>query len=520
VKAGLKNCKARMFHSALSLIVLLSCTAAAGLLSSAAAHGQGTGYWHTHGSQILDARGNSVRIAGINWFGFETTDEMAHGLWTQDYHRILHGIKAQGFNTLRLPFSNQMVERPITPMPVRGTEGGAPARKSVNVDLAGLNSLQIMDRIIAAAGNEGLRVILDNQRSEDGDGNEANGLWYTAEFPETRWIGDWQALASRYGNLQDANGDPIVIGIDLRNEPYALTGGAGGSCWTGDRSRGGCPAGYNAHNWPSAAERAGNAIHKINPNLLMFVEGVDCYDGSCGWQGSNLEGAGRHPVTLAVSDRVVYSAHDYGPDLYRQSWFNQATTQAGLEAVWMKMWAYLSVADIAPVWLGAFATTNESGDIQSAVPGSQGQWFSSLVTFLIKQPRIHWAYWAANSEVDSGMLADNYAAAPASRMKQQALASIQFQLRSVQLPPVIAGIPEVENDKNDDGHLAGAIVCISAVAAGLLLAGPRTKKPKRRLRKASRARPVVSQPHAAPIKIKVAAPERRAQSCTTCGAKV
>ena len=31
------------------------------------AHGQGEGYWHTSGSEIVDTNGHPVRIAGINW---------------------------------------------------------------------------------------------------------------------------------------------------------------------------------------------------------------------------------------------------------------------------------------------------------------------------------------------------------------------------------------------------------------------------------------------------------------------
>ena len=46
---------------------------------------QGTGYWHTSGNKILDANGVQVRIAGINWYGFETTRAVAGGLNTQDY---------------------------------------------------------------------------------------------------------------------------------------------------------------------------------------------------------------------------------------------------------------------------------------------------------------------------------------------------------------------------------------------------------------------------------------------------
>ena len=35
-----------------------------------AAGGVGAGYWHTSGNQILDAAGDPVRIAEVNWHGF------------------------------------------------------------------------------------------------------------------------------------------------------------------------------------------------------------------------------------------------------------------------------------------------------------------------------------------------------------------------------------------------------------------------------------------------------------------
>src|SRR5215472_14908052 len=114
---------------------------------------QGAGSWHTSGNQILDANNQTVRIAGINWYGFETTDEVVHGLWAQDYHAILNAIKSNGYNTIRLPYSNQMVESPIVPSNISYFNGSGP----INTDLKGLNSFQIMDKVIAAAGSDGLR---------------------------------------------------------------------------------------------------------------------------------------------------------------------------------------------------------------------------------------------------------------------------------------------------------------------------------------------------------------------------
>jgi endoglucanase len=233
-----------------------------------------------------------------------------------------------------------------------------------------------MDKIISAAGSIGLRVILDNHRSEAGNSAGQNGLWYTSSYPESAWINDWKTLTTRYITFVDGSGNPIVIGMDLRNEPHlSANGSISGSCWTGDTSTGGCPTSNTNQNWPAAAQRAGNAILGVNSNLLIFVEGVDCYSGDCGWWGGNLEGARNNPVILNTAGRLIYSAHDYGPNLFQQSWFNSNTTYSSLTAVWTKFWAYLSQNGTAPVWVGEFGTTNNAGEIQSSAPGSQGQWF-------------------------------------------------------------------------------------------------------------------------------------------------
>ncbi|MBO0725000.1 MAG: endoglucanase, partial [Blastocatellia bacterium] len=58
----------------------------------------GDGFWHTSGNQLLDSRNQPVRIAGVNWFGFETANYVAHGLWTRNYKDMLDQMKSLGFN--------------------------------------------------------------------------------------------------------------------------------------------------------------------------------------------------------------------------------------------------------------------------------------------------------------------------------------------------------------------------------------------------------------------------------------
>jgi endoglucanase len=381
-----------------------------------AAAGVGSGFWHTSGNQILDSAGNPVRIAGINWYGFETPDEVAHGLWAQDYHTIINDIHSLGYNTIRIPFSNQMVETPVVPQNLSFFNNSGP----INTDLQGLNSLQILDKIIAYAGQAGLKVILDDHRSEAGESAEQDGLWYTSAYPSSAWVNDWAALAKRYA------GNPTVIGFDLRNEPHTPAGDtyAQGATWgTGDTTT----------DIRLAYEQAGNAILAQDPNALIFCEGISENPNSSGgfdgtWWGGDLAEAGQFPVTLSSAGHVVYSAHDYGPTLFQQTWFNSSTTSASLDAVWNQFWGYLYTQNVAPVWVGEFGTGNGATDVSDSTAGSQGQWFSSLVSFIASNKWMGWTYWALNGEDSFALLDNGYDATPVSSAKESLLATIQFPL--------------------------------------------------------------------------------------------
>ncbi len=362
--------------------------------------------WHTSGASILDPLGYRFVITGINWYGFETRDRVAHGLWTKDYKYILDQARQYGYNTVRIPFSNDMWER----NPIPNNVSACPECK-------GKTARDILALIVNYAGSLGLHVILDNHRSTAGNSAQENGLWYARGYPEQSWIRDWvgvqewvhglpQSLADTIPVIyRAADGFPTVLGYDLRNEPHTPSRKAysAGATWgSGDGIEPAvnpnpnpftpvCIASSTCHDWRLAAERAGDTIlGEAAKNgweyPLIFVEGLGLtpadggshaagpYDGY--WWGGNLKGVNGNsttpgaPIVLnaggnaadlgpAVYNQTVYSAHDYGPSLYRQSWFNSSTcyksgcSPSSLADVWTRYWAHLNLpGGVSPVWPG------------------------------------------------------------------------------------------------------------------------------------------------------------------------
>lgn len=339
---------------------------------------------HAVGTQIVDATNSPVHLAGLNWYGAEQQDFVVGGLDYEPYQSILWTIKRAGYNTIRLPFSDQLVEQ----NPIVTAHVGA------NPELAGLHALDILDRIITYAGAIGISVILDNHRSDAGWSSQENGLWYTADYPESSFDRDWTTMAQRYAASN------VVVGADLRNEPHGVAGWGNGD---------------PATDWKMAAERAGNTVLASNPHLLVMVEGVQYYGTAPSyWWGGNLMGVATAPVSLQFANgtsarsQLVYSTHDYGVDNCNSGcpWFNSTTSYASLAAVWDQYWGYIT-ADAsrpyaAPVWVGEFGTCNYNvGCVSDSIPGSQGQWFQSLIQY-IGSKHLSWAYWSANATQSTG----------------------------------------------------------------------------------------------------------------------
>ena len=359
---------------------------------------------HTEGRYIVDANGQRVKLAAVNWYGAEEKDFVVAGLDDAPLADIAHRIRAMGFNAVRLPWSNQMYE---TNPPV------AAARLAANPPLEGLRALNVFDAVVGALAAEGLYVILDNHMSNADwccSGTDGNGAWFNAAYPESSWIADWQGMATRYA-AQSA-----VIGADLRNEPR-------GPVWGGSNP---------LTDWHAAAQRGGNAVLAANPNLLIFVEGIN--------YASDLTGVKTLPVILSMAQRVVYSSHDY-------SWFHSGVGSYGtLKSQLDAKWGFLLDAN-APVWVGEFGTCHTSATcIASTTPSDSGFWFAGFERYL-QERDLDWSYWALNgteasgtsrtlgAEETFGVLNENWSGAASA-----ALLNVLQAVSAVAVAPVVGGV--------------------------------------------------------------------------------
>ncbi len=292
--------------------------------TSAASTGIASGFLHTEGSQIVDSAGHNVKLTGVNWFGGEGYAFAPQGLWVDSYQHQMDKMKELGFNTIRLPYSDAMLDKGRMPTGID---------YSKNPDLVGKTSLEVFDKIIDYAQKTGLKIILDHHRSGDGASANENGLWYTPEYPEATMIANWKMLAQRYA------GNDAVVGADLHNEPHnPTTWGDGG-----------------ANDWAHAAERIGNAIQSVNKDWLLIVEGNEVYNNQWYWWGGNLLGQNNYDVTFNTPNKLVYSVHDYGPSLHMMDWFNAANFPNNMPAKWTEMWGTSSRTTSTRFWSASSA---------------------------------------------------------------------------------------------------------------------------------------------------------------------
>ena len=342
------------------------------------------GFQAINGS-IYDASGKRVQIRGLSMFGFNADILIPQYLWTMGWKQQIQQVKDLGFNAIRVPYVPDTLYSP--------TPGYFDPL--LNPEFVGKTPLQIMDIWLAELDRQGLYFMLDFHSVSK---VRQNPTWYTTDttityngqqYTEDNWVRDLVFVAQRYANL------PHFMGIDLYNEPNGVVR------WgQGDPNQN-----ATASDWKRASEKAATAVINANPNLLVFVQGINGnWDGiensniPMNW-GEDLQPQDYLPLSVP-NNKLVFSPHTYGPDVYMKSTFYDPSFPNNLAKDWETLFGYLYPKH--PMIIGEFGGyygTGPSGNMDK-------QWQDALVDYLIGKGIDGGFYWCytPNSGDTGGIL--------------------------------------------------------------------------------------------------------------------
>ncbi|QGN48322.1 cellulase family glycosylhydrolase [Micromonospora sp. WMMC415] len=357
---------------------------------------------HTDGNRVVDEAGNQVWLTGVNWFGFNASERVFHGLWSANIETITRQMAERGINIVRVPISTQLLlewKAGQTVVPNVNTY--------VNPELAGKNNLQVFDHWLQLCEKYGLKVMLDVHSAEADNSGHVYPVWWKGTITPELFYQGWEWVTDRYKT------NDTIVAMDIKNEPHGTPNQPPRAKWDSSTDQ---------DNFKYACETAGRRILAVNPNLLILCEGIEVYPRAgetwnspntdpdlspnyhYNWWGGNLRGVAEHPVNLgAHQDQLVYSPHDYGPLVFEQPWFQQDFDKNSLISdVWRPNWLYLHENGTAPLLVGEWGG-------RLGQDARQDRWMAALRD-MMGEYGIHHTFWCLNpnSGDTGGLLRDDW----------------------------------------------------------------------------------------------------------------
>src|SRR5690606_21592248 len=99
--------------------------------------------------------------------------------------------------------------------------------------------------------------------------------------------------------------------------------------------------------------------------------------------------------------QIVYSPHDYGPDVYAQPWFSGGFTYESLqEDCWNDNWLFIHDENIAPLLIGEWGGFMREPNLT----------WMTVLRQLIAEEEIHHTFWCfnANSGDTGGLVGHDF----------------------------------------------------------------------------------------------------------------
>ena len=381
---------------ALAAAAALSAPLAVAATASPVSAAPSSDWLHVEGNKIVDEAGKEVWLTGANWFGFNATERVFHGLWSVNLEDVTRAMAQRGINIVRVPISTQLL--------LEWKAGKAAVSSGVNTyvnpELEGKTSLEVWDHFLALSEKYGLKVMLDVHSAEADNAGHFHPVWWKGSITTADFYEAWEWVTARYKD------NDTLVAMDVKSEPHGTANSSPRAKWDSSTDQ---------DNFKHLCETAGKKILAINPKVLILCEGIEVYpkpgvswESTNGkefystWWGGNLRGVTEHPIELGAN-QLVYSPHDYGPLVFEQEWFQKPFTKETLEAdVWDPNWLFIHKQNIAPLLIGEWGGRVGQDE-------RQDRWLTALRDLMIER-RISHTFWSLNpnSGDTGGLLLDDW----------------------------------------------------------------------------------------------------------------
>ena len=208
-----------------------------------------------------------IHFKGINFFGFETSCNVFHGLWRNDYSFYRNLLVDNEFNAVRIPISFELAMNLTTPVNNHCIVS-EPSFENKSVK-------EVLHFIFDDFEEHDILILLDLH-------NENSMI---TEYPHKDLDLAWINV------LKDFSKKPNLLGIDIKNEPHGS---------------------ITFSEWENSAIKVVNIIQEqFEPDFLFFIEGTQ--DHASGWGNSFADITMKSP--FLNHRKIVFSPHVYGPSV-------------------------------------------------------------------------------------------------------------------------------------------------------------------------------------------------------------
>ncbi|KAF2704288.1 glycoside hydrolase family 5 protein [Pleomassaria siparia CBS 279.74] len=240
---------------------------------------------------IIDSTGANFTYIGVNWPG--AADVMIpEGLQYASIASIVSKIKSLKMNSVRLTFAIEMIDD------IKDNGGDVTIQKAFTKALGSRRVVHtfVFDAVAAELAKQQIYVHLDNHMSK--------GAWCCSTSDGNSWFGDTYFNADKWKRGLQFMADHTkawtsMVSIGLRNE-FRKPDKAGAQA-------------YNWQTWYTQVVAAANLVNAANPNILIFLSGLDFDTTLSPIPGAGDLGGGQkfQKSSFKYADKLVLELHNY-----------------------------------------------------------------------------------------------------------------------------------------------------------------------------------------------------------------